>query len=326
MSRHPARAPAEPLPNGPVSQGGPLGTGFSDDSDLVPLYLLRFDRENTRRAYRRDLEGFFTGGPVTLRLARAVSFTHVNEFVAGLEAGGMSPATIRRKLAAVRGFFGWLVALGLLSLNPADRQLVRRVTPDRPQDRVLTVLTAEQAKALLGAVDLDRESGPRNYALILTLLHCVLRRSEAAAMDFEHVVRAGRYWVLRLPRAKGGANQTTKIPDHVVGHIEDLKSVYGYSSGAVWRSLSRNDSRGRRLSATSVYMVVRRAAKAAGISGSVGAHTLRHTGCTMAIENGASLQQVQIHARHKNIETTMRYVHQRDRLANSAADYIDLGL
>ena len=71
-------------------------------------------------------------------------------------------------------------------------------------------------------------------------------------------------------------------------------------------------------------MIVNLLAVASGVSGVVGAHTLRHTGCTLAIEGGASVQQVQTHARHKNIETTMIYVHQRDRLANSAADFIDL--
>ena len=177
---------------------------------------------------------------------------------------------------------------------------------------------------MLSSIDLGREAGPRDYALVSTLLHCVLRRSEAAAMDFEHIVQSGPYWVLRLPRAKGGANQTVKIPDHVVDSIEALKDVYGYQSGPVWRSLSRNQSRGRRLSGTSVYSIVDRAARSAGIDAKVGAHTLRHTGCTLAIEGGASIQQVQVHARHKNIETTMMYVHQRDRLANSAADFIDL--
>ena len=319
MPDHPAHAALETH-----RPAGPLGPSFTEQSDLVPLYLLRFDRENTRRAYARDLEQFFESDVVTLQLARSVTFTHVNEFVARLEADGKSPATLRRRLAALRGFFGWLVALGLLPLNPADRQLVRRVAPDRPQDRVLTVLTKEESRTLLDGIDLTAEAGPRNYALVLTLLHCVLRRSEAAGMDFEHIVSAGPYWVLRLPKAKGGANQTVKIPEHVVDQIENLKGTYGYSSGAVWRSLSRNQSRGQRLSSTSVYMIVRRAAKVSGVSGMVGAHTLRHTGCTMAIENGASLQQVQTHARHKNIETTMRYVHQRDRLANSAADFIDL--
>ena len=302
----------------------PLGRGLTDQSDLVPLFLLRYDRPNTRRSYARDLVNFFGSDVVTLEMVREVSFPHVNEFVQRLETDGKSPATIRRHTATLRGFFGWLVALGLLAHNPADRSLVRRVSRDRPQDRILTVLTREQAANMLSRIDMTRESGPRDFALVSTLLHCVLRRSEAASMDFEHVVRSGPYRVIRLPKAKGGTNQTVKIPDHVADSIEALKEVYRYQSGPVWRSLSRNASRGRRLSGTSVYSIVNRAAIAAGIDAKVGAHTLRHTGCTLAIEGGASIQQVQVHARHKNIETTMMYVHQRDRLANSAADFIDL--
>lgn len=308
----------------PTSDRHPLGVTFSEQSDLIPLFLLRYDRPNTRRSYQRDLINFFGSDVVTLEMAKQVGFPDVNEFVRTLETDAKSPATIRRHVATLRGFFGWLVALGLLRQNPADRSLVRKVAPDRPQDRVLTVLTREQAAQLLSSIDLSKETGPRDYALVSTLLHCVLRRSEAAAMDFEHVVQSGPYHVLRLPRAKGGANQTVKVPDHVADLVGALKDTYGYRSGPVWRSLSRNSSRGRRLSGTSVYAIVNRAAEAAGIHAKVGAHTLRHTGCTLAIEGGASIQQVQVHARHKNIETTMMYVHQRDRLANSAADFIDL--
>ncbi len=316
--------PAPASGHGPPAPAASLGLGVTERSDLVPLFLLRYDRHNTRRAYRNDLASFFGSNSITLEMARAVSFTAVNEHVASLESDGKSPATIRRQLASIRGFFGWLVALGLLPKNPADRQLVRRVTADRPQDRIITVLSQGQARRLLSAIDLERETGPRDYALVSTLLHAVLRRSEAAQMDFEHVIQSGPHWVLRLPRAKGGSNQTVKIPSRVAELIDSLKAVYGYQSGPVWRSLSRNSSRGRRLSSTSIYMIVRRAAEKAGIRTKVGAHTLRHTGCTLAIENGASIQQVQIHARHKNIETTMRYIHQRDRLADSAADYINI--
>ncbi|MFV1980699.1 MAG: tyrosine-type recombinase/integrase, partial [Rhodothermia bacterium] len=99
---------------------------------------------------------------------------------------------------------------------------------------------------------------------------------------------------------------------------------YGISSGPLWRSLSRNDSRGRRLTPGSVYRIVKRTAEHAALAEEIGAHTLRHTGCTLAIESGATIQQVQTHARHKNIETTMTYVHQRDKLRDSAADKIDL--
>ncbi|GAB5535264.1 MAG: site-specific integrase [Rubricoccaceae bacterium] len=310
------------VPRSGSAQAGPLGRAFSDQSDLIELYLLRFDRPNTRRAYARDLESFFGTPVVTLELAHEVTFPHVNAFIAELETQNKAPATIRRRVTAVRGFFAWLVALGFLQLNPADRQLVRRVTLDRPQDRVLTVLTKAQARQLVDSVDLDKETGFRDQALILTLLHCVLRRSEAASMDFEHIRRAGAYWVLELPRTKGGANQTVKMPASIAEVLLELKSIYGFTTGPIWRSFSRN-SKGRRLSGTSIYNIVNRHAKQAGIHDTVGAHTLRHTGCTLAIEAGASVQQVQTHARHKNLETTMLYVHQRDRLADSAADYID---
>ena len=309
---------SSPLP------AGQLGRAFTEQSDLVPLFLLRYDRDNTRRAYHRDLINFFESDVVTLEMAREVTFPHVNAFIARLETDGKSPATIRRHSVTLRTFFAWLVALQLLPHNPADRNLVRRIAPERPQDKVFTVLTRDQAATMLASIDLSSDTGPRDHALISTLLHCVLRRSEAAAMDFEHLRQSGPYSVLVLPRAKGGANQTVKVPEHVADEIESIKNRYGFRTGPIWRSLSRNASRGRRLSGSSIYNIARKAAVSAGITDNVGAHTMRHTGCTLAIEGGATIQQVQVHARHKNIETTMMYLHQRDRLADSAADFIDI--
>ncbi len=292
--------------------------------DLLPMYLLRFDRDNTRRAYASDLQQLFASEVVTLPQARALSFVDVNAHLQALQAAGAKPASIQRKTAAIRGFFAWLVALGLNGQNPADRQLVRRPRRGSAADRVITVLTREQARALIDVVDLDAPAGPRDRALLLTLLHGVLRRSEARSMDFEHVRRAGPYWILELPRTKGGDGQYVKLPEFVVEAIDEVRGRYHFDSGAVWRSLS-NNSVGRRLSAHSVYSITQKYAAAAGITENVGAHTLRHTGCTLAIEGGATLQQVQTHARHKQLQTTMVYVHQRDRLRDSAADYIDLG-
>jgi site-specific recombinase XerD len=301
-----------------------LGRAFTAQSDLVPLYLLRYDRENTRRAYAKDLETFFGCETVTLEMAATVTFSDVNQAMKALESEGKSPATQRRFLASLRGFFGWLAALGFIDLNPADRHLVRRIPKTSGTDQLVTVLTRDQASRLLDAVDLAKPSGPRNYALVSVLLNCVLRRSEAASMDVEDIARSGDHTVLRLKRAKGGANQIVKVPDRVANILRDFVATSGYRSGPVWRSMSTNQSQGKRLSGSAIYKIVRALGVKAGIADRVGAHTLRHTGCTLAIEGGASLQQVQAHARHKNIETTMRYVHQRDRLANSAADFIDL--
>ena len=310
------------MPDLTPSSAARLGRAFTAQSDLVPLYLLRFDRENTRRAYRRDIGAFFGSEVVTLEMAAAVTFADVNESLRALDRAGKSPATQRRSLASLRGFFGWLVALGFLDLNPADRHLVRKVP--KPSGGLVTVLTRDQARRLLAAVDLDRETGPRDHALVSVLLHCVLRRSEASAMNVGDVRQTGPHTVLHIHRAKGGADQVVNVPAATARTLAAFVESQGYGSGPVWRSFSTNASSGRRLSGSSIYKIVRTLGERAGIPDRVGAHTLRHTGCTLAIEGGASLQQVQHHARHKSVETTMRYVHQRDRLANNAADFIDL--
>lgn len=292
-------------------------TSISDR--LLDTYLLKFDRPATRRAYRSDLSDFFGTDDITLDMALDVSFVRVNQYIAGLEASGAKASTIRRRVAAIRGFFDWLEALGAIEKNPAHRQLIRKIKSVRNKDRVLVVLTADQANQLLRAA---KETNMRNHAMMAAMLHCVLRRSEVASMDVDHVRLIGKYWILDLPTTKGGADQYVKVPEHVVDLIEEHKEYYGIATGPLWRSHSRRNPGGR-LTPTSIYRIVRETALIAGLP-DIGAHTLRHTGCTLAIDNGASLQQVQTHARHKQIETTMVYVHQRDRLRDSAADFIKI--
>ena len=302
------------------SQSG-LGYVPGSDANLIAAYLHRYDRPQTRRAYENDLTQFFGRSYVTVADVLDVSFLHVNQHLLDLENAGAKPTTMRRRVAAIRGFFEWLVALGVLEKNPANRQVVRRVRGVYRRERAVTFLSATEAAALVAACETDDESSVRNRALILTLLHCVLRRSEAAAMDVEHLRPLGHYWVLDLPLTKGGSDQYVKVPAEIAEEIHQMQSHYGITGGPLWRSLSPRN-RGERLTPHSIYRIVQNTALRAGLSERIGAHTLRHTGCTLAIEAGASVQQVQAHARHKNLETTMIYVHQRDRLRDSAADYI----
>ena len=290
--------------------------------NLLPAYLHKFDREQTRRAYRNDLVQFFGTDFVNAELARCASFLHVNEHIAEMETGGARPSTIKRRVAAVRGFFEWLEAVEIVKKNPAHRKLIRKIRSVASKDRHIVFLSREQSDQLLLATELSGEAAVRDRALIKVMLYCVLRRSEAAAMDFDHVRPLGKYWILDLPETKGGADQYVKVPDHVVEDLDHMREHYGYGPGPVWRSLS-NNGRGNRLSTNAIYEIVRRTAARAALPVDVGAHTLRHTGCTLAIESGASLQQVKDHARHKHVETTMVYIHQQDRLKDSAADYID---
>ena len=316
---HPSSFPEQQPRSGlPSLAGGDL------DTDLLPVYLLRFDRKQTKRAYLNDLTQFFGSEFVTLRMARVVRFVEFNGYLEELQASGLKPSTIRRKISSIRGFYAWLIALGLSEHNPADRQLVRRISRNAKADGVMLALTVEQVQCLMETTSNNGESAVRDRTLLKVMIHCALRRSEAAKMDVEHLRQAGTYWVLGMDDTKGGAAEYVKVPSHLIDDIRSHCTHYGIGSGPLWRSLSRNHTRGNRLSPGAIYEIVRRSALRAGLKGDIGAHTLRHTGCTLAIEAGASPQQVQTHARHKRLETTMGYIHQRDKLRDSAADYIKL--
>lgn len=307
-----------------ASSGYPVDISIDGAADLnlIPLYLQRFERAHTRRSYETDLTQFFGTSYVDIGRARQVSFMDVNQHLRDLEALGRKPATLQRRVSAIRGFYDWLIALEVIERNPADKNLMRRIRTASRRDRTITFLTRQQARQLLRATAQAGEAAHRDRALIMTLIHCVLRRSEAAAMDVRHVRPLGHYWVLDLPDTKGGIDQYVKVPAHVVEAIHDMMDHYGISEGPLWRSFS-NRNRGDRLSPDAIYKMVRRTAGRAGLP-DIGAHVLRHTGCTLAIESGATVEQVQTHARHKDIDTTMTYIHQRDKLRDSAADHIHL--
>jgi site-specific recombinase XerD len=290
-------------------------------NNLVPMWLQRFDRDSTRIAYAADIRAFFGTDRVSLELARAVTFVNVNNYLQRMEGEGLTPATMQRRISTLRGFFDWLIALGVQERNPANRHTLRRIRSTSRKDRAIRYLTKEQARALITEAGNNGAASVRDQALISLLIYCALRRSEASSMNVEDIRQIGPYWVMEIARAKGGTDQYVKIPDHLVATIERMKAHYGITSGPLWQSLS-NNNQGGRLSGTAIYELVRRTAARIGLE--IGAHTLRHTGCTLAIEGGATLQQVQTHARHKNLETTMVYIHQRDKLAASAADMIAL--
>jgi integrase len=284
--------------------------------NLLPAFLSRYAKHLTKQAYAGDLKGFFGTSEVTVEQVRNVSFLHVNQFILDLERSGTRPATIKRKVTALRAFFDWALALGILERNPAHRLLIRRVATARREDRAIIVLTDEEARRLIAAARTERDA-----LLIRTLIYAALRRSEAAAMNIEDLQHIGPYPILNLPHTKGGENQYVKLPVNI--YVDILAFVQPRTEGPVWTSLSTNH-KGGRLHPFSIYRIVNETARRAGLGDRIGAHTMRHTGCTLAIEGGASIQQVQSHARHKSLETTMAYVHQRDRLKDSAVDHIKI--
>ena len=303
-----------------------------DDADPITALVLGWlagkRSIHTRRAYGRDIAGWLAwctehgSGPL------AAAEPLVAGWARRLEADGMAPATVGRKLAAVSSFYAWLVRNGNAAGNPAEylaRPEVSRDTSSTPG------LTRDQALAMLAAADSAR--GPqqaRTSALIAVIMFTGARVSEITGADIEDLGTDRGHRVLRVTR-KGGKRQSLPLPAPASGRLDAYLAVRTDMStapalpGRPGRSRPRTplfatDS-GNRMFPADVWVLIRRIGKAAGLPADLvshlGPHALRHAFATLYLDAGGSLRDLQDAMGHADPRTTRRYDRARYSLDRS---------
>jgi site-specific recombinase XerD len=199
-----------------------------DDPDLVDRFVQTLSSAHTRRAYRTDLRRFFENSAVRHAEVQPIDASGIQAFVRGMRRRRKSLSTQRRRLSALRAFFDWLVASDLLPYNPARHPTVSPLPPDSEDDASDALGRAQVQKLVKVATAMPR-TGPRDRALITTIVFGALRRREVAALRVQDVRPLGRYWVLDLPDDATG--RYVQIPDAVVEEIEALQEAYDIQSG-----------------------------------------------------------------------------------------------
>ena len=160
--------------------------------------------------------------------------------------------------------------------------------------------------------------------MIRLLLHNALRVDEALGADLADLGTDRGHQVLTVlgkgnRRAKVALTPATLTALHL--YLDDRAAGAGLAG---WRGMGGPllaTTSGGRMRPSQLWELVRRLAAAAGISewDRLSAHSLRHTGITMALDAGVPLRDVQDYARHRDARTTRRYDHSRDSLDRSAA-------
>lgn len=249
---------------------------------------------------------------------------HIESYLESLQDSDLSTATVRRRMAATRRFFDWLVEEGHVSSNPCRSASLSVETPDRTD---ATVLSKEELQSILSATDDDSPPGVRDRALILLILYGALRRSEVAPLDVDDIRPLGRHWVIDLPRHAQTTGGYVKIPDQAADAVQQLVDIYGEGSGPLWRSFS-NRNWGKRMSADAIYKRVRNLGREAGLE-SVNIQMLRRSALRLASKSGASLGQIRDHARLDRESSAIEYVDEEDatsRLRSTAADFLEISV
>lgn len=258
---------------------------------------------NTVEAYLRDLRrlgefaasrGVHDPGRLTRPLLR--------DFVYLLKDLGLSSASIRRGVSAIRTYYGFLVGEGRVAADPTDRLESPR------RGRVLPeTLSVPEVEALLGALQVDQPLAWRDRALLELAYGAGLRVSELCALSLTDLLLSDN--LVRV-FGKGGKERLVPIGRSVIGAV----SVYlhtmrpeldrGKSRGRVFLN-----ARGQPLSRVGAWGIVKRATRRAGITKRVTPHTLRHSFATHLLEGGADLRAVQEMLGHADLSTTQIYTH-----------------
>lgn len=260
----------------------------------------RGSAERTRRAYGVDLGGFSEWSQEQGLGPADVRYRDVRRFGAGLSNAGAAPATVGRKLAAVRGLYGYLVRVEKVGSNPAEL-----VSSPKRSEKLPHVLTTEQMRSLLERIPARTPLELRDRAMLELAYSCGLRCEEivnldVGALDFE----TEQLRVL----GKGSKERILPVGEPaqraVRRYLDKGRRALGVNPRENALFLSKS---GRRLSNSDVTrrlgLWTREAALAAGVS----PHSLRHSFATHLLEGGADLRTIQELLGHASISTTQVY-------------------
>ena len=279
---------------------------MSDLAQAVERYLAELGRQNaslhTIRNYSTDLDQFleYFSPPEEKTIApSALTPLMLREWLGDLYDRGLSVVTIRRKLAAVRSLFKFMLREGTVNANIA--RLVR--TPKAPQ-RVPLVPTAEQTNTLVDGVAADTFDKPypeRDLLMFELLYGCGLRISELAGMNLDDFDTSGR-WI--IVRGKGRKERQVPYGSKAAAALEKYQAVRAAKLGE--RSLLVNH-RGTRLSDRGMYNIVKFYARMISADSSLHPHSLRHAYATHLLADGADLRAIQELLGHARLATTQKY-------------------
>jgi integrase/recombinase XerD len=278
--------------------------------------------EATLRAYAADLRAFTVDAGKAWDQGPEAAEAHLVRCASGPRGGrgaasgrrGLAPTSLRRRAAAIRGFYRFAYAEGLIRADVGARLELPR------QPRLLPeTLSVDEVEALLEASggegtgdDAAAVTGIRDRALLELLYASGLRISEALGLDRDDLSREGGF--VRVV-GKGDRERLVPVGDVALEWLG--RWIDGPRRG--WLAIAHVvpegggplflTARGRRLARQQAWAIVKGSAARAGLSDRVSPHTLRHSFATHLLEGGADLRVVQELLGHASISTTQLYTH-----------------
>ena len=276
-------------------------------NESIARYLAELARrgasKHTLRNYESDLlqlAGYFEISGEAAPTMEQLDLPLLREWLASLYDKGLTTVSVRRKIAAVRAMFKFLLQEGVIPVNPAAR-----LRTPRPGQKLPDVMSAEKTNNMLDAVEagekVEKPSRERDIAFLELLYGCGIRVGELVGIDLEHVDLSGG-WL----RVWGKGNKERQVP--VGGRAVDAVNRYLQSrSAAPGEKALFVNGQGKRLSDRQVRRLVKFYALVVTGDSTVHPHSFRHAYATHLLSDGADLRAIQELLGHARLSTTQKY-------------------
>ena len=274
---------------------------------LSVLVVERGLAANSVEAYRRDLERFGRWLAAAGVSVTSCERADLRRYLTELRGRGLAARSAARSLAAMRGLFRYLLEAGEIARDPTLELESPRLMRGLPH-----FLSTGEVEALLAAPDTSTALGVRDRAMLETLYATGLRVSELVSVAVSGV-RLDPGFV----RVWGKGSKERIVP---LG--SSARAWIGRYLSEVRPALDRRRAaelflsvRAAAMTRQSVWHMIRRYGRRAGIQAPLSPHVVRHSFATHLLEHGADLRAVQAMLGHANISTTEIYTHvTRERL------------
>ena len=258
----------------------------------------------TREAYLRDLRLLAEWADARHQVASVgeLQAAHLREWVYSLKDQGRAASTIRRRISAVRTWYRFLLAEGVVKADPSEK-----LETPRGWRKLPDVLTVPEIEQLIDRISLDEPLAFRDRALLELAYGAGLRVSEWCSLGVKDVLLDEL--VVRV-FGKGGKERLVPIGRKAAGavgiYLRELRPRLERGKGEGKLFLN---SRGAPLRRMTAWTILAKYVEMSGLTKPVTPHTLRHSFATHLLEGGADLRAVQEMLGHSDISTTQLYTH-----------------
>lgn len=268
--------------------------------------------DNSILAYQNDIQKLADYSVPRKKTVINLTYNDLKDFITVLYNMGLSARSQARIISGLKQFFNFLLLENEIKDDPSELLELPKIGRKLPE-----FLSIEEIDLMIDSIDLSKNEGHRNRAILETLYSCGIRVSELVNLRFSDL-----FFEEGFIRVIGKGNKERLVPvspsvEKEIGIYNDFirrhQSIQPGNENVVF--LNR---RGAKLTRVMIFTIIKDLAEVAGITKNISPHTFRHSFATHMIEGGANLRAVQEMLGHESITTTEIYTHLDQRFLRDA--------